>query len=97
MKSEEYRHSSGKVVFLFWPARWSLPVWGVWRITTVATAPGGLGKGVFYWEPAWLGLRGCGWDSTDATSGNAWENQALFGFDGRALPALAVFREFSTE
>ncbi len=64
---------------------------------TVATAPGGLSQGVFYWEPAWLGLRGCGWDPTDDRSGNAWENQALFGFDGRALPALAVFKEFAAD
>jgi arabinogalactan endo-1,4-beta-galactosidase len=60
----------------------------------VRDAPGGLGKGIFYWEPAWLGLKGCGWNPADPQSGNAWENQALFDFDGRVLPSLAVFREF---
>ncbi len=51
--------------------------------------------GVFYWEPAWLGLKGCGWNPADPQSGNAWENQALFDFDGHVLPSLAVFREFA--
>ncbi len=61
----------------------------------VKDAPGGLAKGVFYWEPAWLGLKGCGWNPADPQSGNAWENQALFDFDGHVLPSLAVFREFA--
>jgi arabinogalactan endo-1,4-beta-galactosidase len=61
----------------------------------VADAPEGLGKGVFYWEPAWLGLPGCGWDPKNPASGNEWENQALFDFDGRALSSLDVFLEFS--
>ncbi len=60
----------------------------------VKAAPGGLARGVFYWEPAWLGLKGCGWNPADPQSGNAWENQALFDFDGHVLPSLAVFREF---
>ena len=61
----------------------------------VKDAPGGLATGVFYWEPAWLGLKGCGWNPADPQSGNAWENQALFDFDGHVLPSLAVFREFA--
>jgi arabinogalactan endo-1,4-beta-galactosidase len=35
---------------------------------------------------------GAGWDPADLTSGDGWENQALFDFDDRALPALGVFR-----
>jgi arabinogalactan endo-1,4-beta-galactosidase len=62
---------------------------------TVKDAPGGLSKGIVYWEPAWLGLKGCGWNPADPQSGNAWENQALFDFDGHVLPSLAVFREFA--
>jgi arabinogalactan endo-1,4-beta-galactosidase len=61
----------------------------------VADTPDGLGKGVFYWEPAWLGLPGCGWDPNNPASGNEWENQALFDFDGHALSSLDVFLEFS--
>jgi arabinogalactan endo-1,4-beta-galactosidase len=61
----------------------------------VASAPGGSGKGVFYWEPAWLGLPGCGWNPQNPASGNEWENQALFDFNGHALRSLDVFSKFS--
>ena len=53
----------------------------------VAAVPGG--RGIVYWEPAWTAVAGSGWDPEDPASGNAWENQALFGFDGRLLPAAA--------
>jgi arabinogalactan endo-1,4-beta-galactosidase len=58
-------------------------------IDAVAQVPGGRGRGVFYWEPAWLGVRGAGWRTGE---GNAWDNQAMFDARGRALPSLAVFR-----
>lgn len=51
----------------------------------------GRGLGVFYWDATWTAFPGNGWDSTDPKSGNAWENQALFDFDSRALPALGEF------
>ncbi|WP_082474955.1 glycoside hydrolase family 53 protein [Frigoribacterium sp. Leaf263] len=54
----------------------------------VASAPGGRGTGVVAWEPAWTAVDGAGWDPDDPTSGNAWENQAMWDFDGRPLPAL---------
>ncbi|RKN42440.1 glycoside hydrolase family 53 protein [Streptomyces hoynatensis] len=58
-------------------------------ITAVmARVPGGRGLGVCYWEPAWTATPGNGWDPADPGSGNAWENQALFGYDDRALPAV---------
>ena len=44
-----------------------------------------------WWEPAWTAVPGNGWDPTDPASGNAWENQAVFDWTGRALPALATF------
>jgi len=62
----------------------------------VASAPGGRGLGVVYWEPAWTAVPGAGWDPRDPASGNAWENQAMFDFDGRALPALAEYAPDST-
>jgi arabinogalactan endo-1,4-beta-galactosidase len=58
-------------------------------IATVAAIPGGLGRGVFYWEPAWIPAEGAGWRTGD---GNNWENQALFDFTGRALPSLQALR-----
>ncbi|HEY0739362.1 MAG TPA: arabinogalactan endo-1,4-beta-galactosidase [Herpetosiphonaceae bacterium] len=61
-------------------------------MSIVRAVPNGLGWGVVYWEPAWTGVRGNGWDPDDPTSGNAWENQALFDFDGRPLPAMREFR-----
>ena len=34
-----------------------------------------------------------GWSPRNPTSGNGWENQALFGFDDRLLPAARELRE----
>lgn len=57
--------------------------------TVVNAVPGALG--VFYWEPTWTALEGAGWDPEDPASGDGWENQALFDYDSRALPAISVF------
>jgi arabinogalactan endo-1,4-beta-galactosidase len=57
----------------------------------VRAVPDGRGLGVFYWDATWTAVTGNGWDATDPDSGNAWENQALFDFDDRALPALQEF------
>jgi arabinogalactan endo-1,4-beta-galactosidase len=54
----------------------------------VKAVPNGLGRGLFWWEATWTGVEGAGWDPADPASGNAWENQALFDFDGKALPGL---------
>lgn len=58
----------------------------------VRAAPGGRGLGAVYWEPAWTAVPGAGWDPADPASGNAWENQAMFDFDGRLL--VPGFRQF---
>ena len=47
--------------------------------------------GVFYWEPTWTAVQGNGWNPDDPLSGSQWENQALFDFDGRVLPAMNEF------
>ncbi|MBT8228164.1 MAG: arabinogalactan endo-1,4-beta-galactosidase [Dactylosporangium sp.] len=62
-------------------------------MAVVAAVPGGRGLGVFYWEPTWTAVPGSGWDPEDPTSGNGWENQALFDYTGRALPGLWVLGE----
>ncbi|GAE33755.1 glycosyl hydrolase 53 family protein [Halalkalibacter akibai] len=54
----------------------------------VRNVPNNRGLGIFYWEPAWLGVEGAGWT---AGEGNAWENQAMFDFEGNALQSLNVF------
>ncbi len=48
--------------------------------------------GVFYWEPTWTAVKGNGWNPEDSASGNQWENQALFDFNGRALPAMGELK-----
>lgn len=57
-------------------------------MSVVRGVSNGRGIGVFYWDATWTAVPGNGWDTTDPKSGNAWENQALFDFDDRALPAL---------
>lgn len=63
------------------------------------------GRGFFYWEPAWIPVPGSGW-ATEASlqymgdpgpCGNEWANQALFDYQGNALPALALIREFQAD
>ncbi len=61
-------------------------------VTSIVEAvPGGRGLGVFYWEATWTAVTGNGWDPTDAGSGNGWENQALFGYDDKALSSMTWF------
>lgn len=67
----------------------------------IADIPGG--EGFYYWEPSWIPVPGCGWATEAAlaytgekgSGGNEWANQALFDYDGNALPALAVIRDFN--
>ncbi|MFC8347377.1 glycosyl hydrolase 53 family protein [Streptomyces sp. NPDC057280] len=66
--------------------RWMNDVAGI-----VEAVPNGRGLGVFYWESTWTAVTGNGWDPTDSSSGNGWENQALFDYDNKALPAMAWF------
>ena len=48
--------------------------------------------GVFYWEPTWTAVKGNSWDPFNPASGSQWENQALFDFNGVALPAMKEFK-----
>jgi arabinogalactan endo-1,4-beta-galactosidase len=61
-------------------------------LSIVRAVPNGRGLGAFYWEATWTAVPGNGWDPADPTSGNSWENQALFDFDDRALPAMDALR-----
>ncbi len=60
-------------------------------LSIVRAVPDGRGLGVFYWDATWTAVPGNGWDPTDPSSGDAWENQALFDFDEQALPAMSEF------
>lgn len=56
-------------------------------MNTVATSSRGIG--IFYWEPAWIPVKGAG---VVKGGGNEWENQAMFDFDGKALESLKAFK-----
>lgn len=64
--------------------------------------PGRKARGFFYWEPAWIPVPGSGWATESSLKymedkgpcGNEWANQALFDYNGNALPALAAVREY---
>lgn len=71
-------------------------------MTRITNVPDGKGKGFFYWEPAWIPVAGSGWATEESLKyiqdkgpcGNEWANQALFDYDGNALPALDTIRDF---
>lgn len=68
----------------------------------IARIPDGRGKGFYYWEPAWLPVKGSGWASPEGLQyigdkgpgGNEWANQALFDYNGNALKCLKTIRDF---
>lgn len=70
------------------------------RVSTVAE---NRGCGFFWWEPAWIPVPGSGWATPASLKymndpgpcGNEWANQALFDYEGNALPALEVIRDFN--
>ena len=71
-------------------------------LETLERVPEKKGRGFFYWEPAWIPLPGSGWATDEALAyirengpcGNEWANQALFDYDGNALPALQVIKDY---
>ena len=62
-------------------------------------------RGYFYWEPAWIPVPGSGWATESSLKymedkgpcGNEWANQALFDYDGNALPALTAVRDYKPQ
>jgi arabinogalactan endo-1,4-beta-galactosidase len=58
-------------------------------LNVVEAVPNGKGLGAFYWEPTWTAVTGNGWDPTDPSSGDAWENQALFDYTHKPTAAMA--------
>ena len=60
-------------------------------MSIVRAVPNGRGLGVFYWDATWTAVAGNGWSPRNPNSGNAWENQALFDFHNRPLPAMNDF------
>lgn len=68
----------------------------------IASVPEGKGRGFFYWEPAWIPVPGSGWATEESLKyiedkgpcGNEWANQALFDYDGNALPTLLAVKDY---
>ena len=74
-------------------------------LNRISHIKGGKGMGFFYWEPAWIPVPGSGWATPASLKymndpgpcGNEWANQALFDYDGNALPTLSLIRDFKPE
>lgn len=74
-------------------------------LNRISHIKGGKGKGFFYWEPAWIPVPGSGWATPASLKymndpgpcGNEWANQALFDYDGNALPTLSLISDFKPE
>ncbi len=60
-------------------------------MAVVRGVPNGRGLGVFYWDATWTAVPGNGWETTNPESENGWENQALFDYSNRALPAMREY------
>lgn len=73
-----------------YPATWT-GQYNEFRDTLAAARAGGA-IGVFYWEPTWIATPGNGWDPTNPSSGDGWDNQALFNWSGMANPAISLFK-----
>ena len=71
-------------------------------LNRVKNTVGGKGKGFFWWEPAWIPVKGSGWATPASLKyindpgpcGNEWANQALFDYEGNALPIWKLIRDF---
>jgi arabinogalactan endo-1,4-beta-galactosidase len=59
----------------------------------VRAIPNGRGLGVMWWDATWIAIPGNGWDPSHPEFGNNWENQALFDYQNRALPAMNLFNQ----
>ena len=69
--------------------------------STVRNVKNGKGKGVIYWEPAWIAINECTWAQPKGCIymkekvevGNSMANQALFDQNGNANPAMLHLAE----
>lgn len=69
-------------------------------MNAIKNVPNQQGIGMFYWEPLWIPSQNVGWTTQAGLDylgdrgeiGNAWDNQAMFDFNGNALDSLGVFR-----
>lgn len=57
-------------------------------LSILSQVPEHRGRGVVYWEPAWI--PGVGWEPG---AGDAWDNMTLFDFNGRALSSIKCYED----
>ncbi|MGL9744961.1 glycosyl hydrolase 53 family protein [Enterococcus mundtii] len=69
-------------------------------VTRIQTVPNEKGNGFFYWEPLWYNgnvswatAAGMNYLGVQSQTGNEWDNQAMFDFNGQALSSLKAFQE----
>lgn len=62
-------------------------------MTVTRAIPNGHGLGIMWWDATWTAVSGNGWNPLHPDFGNNWENQALFDYDNRALPAMNLFNQ----
>ena len=62
-------------------------------MTITRAVPNGRGIGIMWWDATWIAVPGNGWDPERPTSGNNWENQALFDYQSKPLPAMNLFNQ----
>ncbi len=58
-------------------------------ISILKNIPNNKGIGFVYWAPDWVSFSG---NSASSTTGSSWENQCLWDFNNKALPALDIFQ-----
>lgn len=61
-------------------------------LNVIRSIPEQRGLGFFWWDATWTAVLGNGWDPTHPELGNNWENQALFDYSHRPLPAMDLFQ-----
>ena len=64
-------------------------------LDVIEQVPQNRGRGIFWWEPAWLPVPGWEYVHEQGPGGNEWANQTLFDFDGNTLPALEIIRDYT--
>ena len=57
-------------------------------LSILSQVPEKRGRGVVYWESAWI--PGVGWEPGE---GDAWDNMTLFDFNGVSLPSINIYNQ----
>ncbi len=83
-----YIGSSDQILVEFSPTPQGQKAYFEWLIQTIKNIPNNHGIGFCYWAPDWVAFDG---NEVTSTNGTSWENQCLFDFDLKALPALETF------